>query len=110
MVEKVDSLLEVHQLSKHYTSSNGSSVQAVSDVSFSIAEGEVLGVVGESGCGKSTLARALMRLTEPSSGEVRFAGQNLLQLNRSEMKQIRQRLQIVFQDPFGSLNPRHRVG
>jgi len=104
------SLLEVRHLSKTYAGAHGAVVQAVSDVSFDMAAGEVLGVVGESGCGKSTLGRALLRLVEPSAGTVRFAGQDLTGLDRTGLKRARRDLQIIFQDPFGSLNPRHRVG
>jgi len=103
-------LLNVKHLSKDYPGVDRSSVRAVNDVSLSIAEGEVLGVVGESGCGKSTLGRSILRLVEPTAGVVEYAGRDLLALNRQEMKSVRQDMQIIFQDPFGSLNPRHRVG
>jgi len=104
------SLLDVRNLSKTYPGADGATVRAVSDVSFEIGEGEVLGVVGESGCGKSTLGRAMLRLIEPSGGEVHFNGQDLVQLSRGQMKPVRRDLQIIFQDPFGALNPRHKVG
>jgi peptide/nickel transport system ATP-binding protein/oligopeptide transport system ATP-binding protein len=102
-------LLEVTNLVKGYANRHGQAVRAINDVSFTLASGEVLGVVGESGCGKTTLGRAVLRLVEPDSGAVRFQGRDLLQLSRAEMKRARRDLQIVFQDPFGSLNPRHKV-
>ncbi|KKB07102.1 hypothetical protein VE25_19875 [Devosia geojensis] len=104
------SLLELRHLSKTYPGANGAVVHAVSDVSLSIAPGEVLGVVGESGCGKSTLGRSLLRLIEPSGGEIVFEGRDLTRLTRHQMKPVRRDLQVIFQDPFGSLNPRHTVG
>lgn len=103
-------ILELDHLSKTYPGANGSVVQAVSDVSLSIDAGEVLGVVGESGCGKSTLGRSLLRLIEPSAGDVRFEGKSIMGLSRKAMKPFRRNMQIIFQDPFGSLNPRHTVG
>jgi len=103
-------LLSVEHLSKHYPGINRRVVRAVNDVSLSIEEGEVLGVVGESGCGKSTLGRSILRLIEPTDGKIEFQGTDLMSLNRQQMKNIRQDMQIIFQDPFGSLNPRHRVG
>jgi len=104
------SLLELRHLSKTYPGANGAVVQAVSDVSLSVAPGEVLGVVGESGCGKSTLGRSLLRLIEPSAGEILFEGRDLTHLSQGAMKPVRKDMQIIFQDPFGSLNPRHSVG
>jgi oligopeptide/dipeptide ABC transporter ATP-binding protein len=103
-------LLTVDNLSKIYRGAHGAEVHAVSDVSFAIAEGEVLGVVGESGCGKSTLGRSILKLIEPSAGRVSFAGRDITTLNRHAMKPVRRDLQIIFQDPFGALNPRHKVG
>ncbi|WP_240230714.1 ABC transporter ATP-binding protein [Devosia lacusdianchii] len=100
------SLLELDHLSKVYPGG----VRAVTDVSLAIEAGEVLGVVGESGCGKSTLGRTLLRLIEPSSGTIRFEGEDLPKLSRGRMKAIRRQMQIIFQDPFGSLNPRHTAG
>jgi ABC-type oligopeptide transport system ATPase subunit len=84
-------------------------VRAVDDVSFDIASGETLGLVGESGSGKSTLGRLLLRLIEPTSGSISFEGHNLLAANSSAMRSLRRDMQIIFQDPFGSLDPRMRV-
>ena len=85
-------------------------VKAVDDVSFSLVEGETLGIVGESGCGKSTLIRVLLRLLAPTEGKVIFAGTELTSLGQEELKQYRRNMQIVFQDPYAALNPRQKVG
>src|SRR5829696_3823859 len=108
-------LLEVRHLFKHFSRSHGlfsapSVVKAVDDVSFSINEGEMFGLVGESGSGKSTTGRCILRLIEPTSGEVIFRGENVLAFSRKRMRRARRDLQIVFQDPYSSLNPRMRVG
>ncbi|MBW6506797.1 MAG: ATP-binding cassette domain-containing protein [Rhodobacteraceae bacterium] len=102
-------LLETRNLSKTYAGARGTVVQAVSDVSLTLGAGEVLGVVGESGCGKSTLGRTILRLTEPSGGQVLFKGQDITALKPRAMKPLRRDMQIIFQDPFGALNPRHKV-
>jgi peptide/nickel transport system ATP-binding protein/oligopeptide transport system ATP-binding protein len=102
--------LEVRDLSKTYPGPAGSAVQALDAVSLSLDRGEVLGIVGESGCGKSTLGRAILRLVEPSGGQVLVEGEDLLALRSARLKARRRDLQIIFQDPFGSLNPRHKVG
>jgi ABC-type glutathione transport system ATPase component len=98
-------LIEALGLVKQY----GSLGRTVDDVSFSIRRGETLGLVGESGSGKSTVARLLLRLGEPTAGVVRYAGKDLLSMNTREMRRMRRRMQIVFQDPFAALNPRMKV-
>jgi ABC-type oligopeptide transport system ATPase subunit len=106
------SLIEARRLVKrHYRSALavGTPPAAVNDVSFSIERGEVFGLVGESGCGKSTLARALLHLDPPTSGEVRYDGTPLARLGRSGLRELRRKMQIVFQDPNGALDPRMRV-
>lgn len=100
-------LLEVRNLVKHFPVENSDDVvQAVDNVSFDIIAGETLGLVGESGCGKSTVGRCLLRLHEPTSGEVRFEGRNIVGLPNKEMQALRREMQIIFQDPYASLNPR----
>jgi oligopeptide/dipeptide ABC transporter ATP-binding protein len=108
-------LLDVRHLVKHFPVRRGllgrrnAKVHAVDDVSFSLAENETLGLVGESGCGKSTTGFSILRLIEPTGGEVRFQGQNILMLDPEPLRRLRRKMQIVFQDPFGSLNPRLTV-
>ncbi len=110
------SLLEIRNLKKHFPVGDGmfsrhkGVVKAVDGVNLTVNEGETLGLVGESGCGKSTLGRALLRLIEPTSGEVIFHGKNLLTLSQRELRDMRREMQIIFQDPYASLNPRMRVG
>jgi len=102
-------LLAVRGLTKDYAGAHGKTLRALDGVSFDLARGEVLGIVGESGCGKSTLGRTLLRLVEPTAGQVLFEGEDLVGLPRGRMAQRRRDMQMVFQDPFGSLNPRHKV-
>jgi peptide/nickel transport system ATP-binding protein len=109
MTDKVQALLSVEDLVVEYAVDR-QTVHAVSGVSFQIARGETLGLVGESGCGKSSLARAVLRLTESRSGRVIFDGQDLTALRGEALRRIRGRLQMVFQDPIASLNPRRRIG
>jgi peptide/nickel transport system ATP-binding protein len=102
-------LVSVRALRKYF-GRTGRPVRAVDGVSFDIARGEVLGLVGESGSGKSTIGRSVLKLIEPSEGEVRFAGTDLAPLSPRAMRPYRRRMQIIFQDPYASLNPRRRVG
>ena len=102
-------ILSVSDLSTHYTQS-GATLRAVDGVSFEIAKGETVGLVGESGCGKSTLGKSIIRLVEPTAGSIRFDGTELTGLRNGALRPLRRRMQMVFQDPFGSLNPRHTVG
>ena len=107
-------LVEVSRLVKHFTRDAGlfrarTRVSAVDDVSFSIEEGETFGLVGESGSGKTTTGRCMLRLIEPSSGSVRFRGENVLDFSSRHLREARREMQIVFQDPYSSLNPRMRA-
>ena len=103
-------LVEIIDLKKHFPVPHKQVVRAVDGVSFTINRGETLGLVGESGCGKTTVGRCILRLIEPTSGEIRFDGRDLLNLDRGEMRALRRRMQIIFQDPYSSLNPRMKVG
>lgn len=109
------SLVKVRHLSKHFPVNGGflnrkvGEIKAVNDISFDIGKGEFLGVVGESGCGKSTLARLILNLIKPSSGEVIFNGQKLDLLGKTELRHLRQKMQMVFQDPHSSLDPRNSI-
>ena len=101
-------ILEVQNLTKHFTTANGL-LHAVDGVSFKIEEGRTLGIVGESGCGKSTTGRCILKLIEPTDGKIIFDGQDITKLSRKEMRPLRQKMQMVFQDPFSSLDPRETV-
>ena len=111
-----EDLVEIRGLTKLYAVEAGwmakrrSWLSAVEDVDLTVQRGEVLGLVGESGSGKSTLARLLIRLIEPTRGEVRYEGRNIFSLSARELRRLRRKVQIVFQDPYSSLNPRHTVG
>jgi len=111
-----EALLEVRDLRKHFPIRSGvfsrtvGQVRAVDGVSFALREGEVLGLVGESGCGKTTTGRCILRLIEPTSGSVRFDGREITTLDRRAMRALRREMQVVFQDPYSSLNPRLTVG
>ena len=108
-------LLDVRNLKKFFPVRKGllskvaSYVKAVDDVSFSIQDGETFGLVGESGCGKTTTGRAVLRLIEPDSGEIRFDGMDLMKLGGEDLRRRRRDMQIIFQDPYASLNPRMRI-
>ncbi|MEQ9109322.1 MAG: ATP-binding cassette domain-containing protein [Rhodospirillaceae bacterium] len=109
-----EAVLEVKGLSKVFESGGflkaSYSVKAVQEVSFELFKGETLGVVGESGCGKSTLARCVLNLVEPTSGEIRLDGNLLAEQSKKEWRNLRTRLQVIFQDPFSSLNPKRKIG
>ena len=114
---KGDPLLEVRNLVKHFPIKEGllidrevAAVHAVDDMSLTLREGETLGLVGESGCGKTTLCRTIIQLIQPTSGSVRYQGKELVGLSRKELQPIRRDIQMIFQDPYASLNPRKRVG
>ncbi len=112
-----EKLLEVDQIEKYFPGRRtgllgqaGNPVRAVDGVSFSLGAGETLGLVGESGCGKSTTGRAVAQLIEPTGGSVRFEGRDLTKLSPRQMRPMRRQLQMIFQDPYSSLNPRHTIG
>ena len=106
-----DTLVGVRDLVKHFpVEGSDDLVRAVDGVTFQIFAGETLGLVGESGCGKSTVGRCLLRLIEPTSGHVNFQGRDILALDKKELRQIRREMQIIFQDPYASLNPRMKIG
>ena len=109
-------VLEVVDLKKHFVIRKGllrraaGHVRAVDGLSFAIGDGETLGLVGESGCGKSTVGRTILRLIEPTAGVIRLGGHDVTHLSRSELRPYRRQMQIIFQDPFSSLDPRMRAG
>ncbi len=112
-----DALVEVDHLKQYFPIKSGllidrevARVHAVDDVTFSLRRGETFGVVGESGCGKSTLSRCLLRLLDPTAGTVRFEGRDITTLSRAQLRPLRSEMQMIFQDPYASLNPRKRVG
>src|SRR5215813_3604165 len=116
MRDSNESLVEVENLKKYFPTGGGlfgvggEALKAVDGVSFTIRRGETFGLVGESGCGKSTTGRCILRLIEPTSGEVTFDGKDLLELGWKDMRVLRREMQIIFQDPYSSLNPRMTVG
>jgi oligopeptide/dipeptide ABC transporter ATP-binding protein len=116
MAETARPVLEVERLKKYFPVRKGllrrtvGHVYAVDDVSFTIGEGETVGLVGESGCGKTTVGRAILRLIEPTAGAIRLEGRDITGLGKTELRPYRQAMQIIFQDPFSSLNPRMRAG
>ena len=101
-------LVEVKNLKKHFPSGKGT-LKAIDDVSFTIYEGETLGLVGESGCGKSTLGKVLLKLEEPTGGEIYFEDTDITRMRGKELKKVRRQMQIIFQDPYASLNPRMTI-
>src|SRR5579872_5083386 len=115
-VRPTETILSVRDLHKTFSrtvglsTSSGKNVVAVDGISFDLTRGETLGIAGESGCGKTTLARILVRLIEPDSGSLNFLGEDFLALHGQHLRLMRRRIQIIFQDPASSLNPRMRVG
>ncbi len=112
----VETLLEVNSLAKHFPIKKGflskvsGKVHAVDGISLKVKKGKTLGLVGESGCGKTTAGKTILKILEPTAGQIRFKEQDITSYNRARMKPLRREMQIIFQDPFSSLNPRHTVG
>src|SRR6185503_17686553 len=104
-----EALLQVHNLVKHFPV-RGGVVRALDDVSFEVRRGETLGLVGESGCGKTTTGRCILQLERPTSGRILFEGEDLAALDERALRSVRRRVQVIFQDPYSSLNPRMTVG
>ena len=107
---EVKNLVKNFVLKQKFSDTNSNILKAINNVSFSLYKGETLGIVGESGCGKSTLARCILRLIEPTEGSVRFLGKNILSIPKEETRQLRKKIQIIFQDPFSTLNSKMSVG
>jgi peptide/nickel transport system ATP-binding protein len=111
-----DTILEIEHLKMYFPVTRGllrrkyAEIKAVDDVSFKIARGETLGLVGESGCGKTTTGRCILRIYRPSGGKVLFKGKNIAGLSRGKIRPLRRKMQMIFQDPYGSLNPRQSAG
>ena len=114
--ERDETLLALHGVEKYYPITSGifrrqiGTVKAVDGIDLSVKRGETLGLVGESGCGKSTLGRVILRLEEPTAGQIIFAGENLQEAQSRQLHQLRKRMQVIFQDPYSSLNPRQTIG
>ena len=111
-----DAIVELENVTKYFPVKHGvfsrahGRVHAVEDVTLTVRKGETLGIVGESGCGKSTTARLILRLLDPTAGTIRFEGQDITRLSQRRLRPLRQEMQMIFQDPYASLNPRRRVG